>query len=74
MTDSDKLGVPWHVGFRNEIADRLRPGEWQPNMVRYTAVNICAANGRHVAWACSQEHAEMIVAAVNSTYLPAPAK
>ena len=57
--------LPWHVGFHNEIADRIIPGSWQHEMVRYKAVNVCASNGRHVAWACSQAYAELIVEAVN---------
>jgi len=57
--------LPWHVGFHNEIADRIIPGSWQHEMVQYKAVNVCASNGRHVAWACSQAHAELIVEAVN---------
>lgn len=57
--------LPWHVGFHNEIGDNLRDGNWQHEMVRYKAVNVCANNGRHVAWACSAEHAALIVEAVN---------
>lgn len=67
-SDSEALlaTLPWHVGFHNQIADMLRPtGDWHPDMVRYDVVQICAHDGRHVAWACSSEHAELIVEAVN---------
>lgn len=67
MTDD----LPWHIGFHNEIADNLRKGIWQLEMVRHNVVNICAKNGRHVAWACSRKHAEMIIAAVNRTAIEA---
>ena len=60
-----KLTLPWHIGFHNEIGDNLATGHFQPGMVRYQAVNICATNGRHVAWACSPEHAQLIVESVN---------
>lgn len=63
---SDKSDLPWHVGFHNEIADNLSKGIYQLDLVRYDAVNICARDGRHVAWACSEEHAQRIVAAVNA--------
>lgn len=57
---------PWRVGFHNEIADMLRPtGDWHPDIVRYSVVQVCDFNGRHVAWACSPEHAALIVEAVN---------
>ena len=58
---------PWHVGFHNQIADRLRPtGEYNPDMVRYSVVQVCDFDGRHVCWAKSEEHARLIVEAVNS--------
>lgn len=60
---------PWHIGFHNEIADMLRPtGNYHPDMVRYQVVQICAHDGRHVAWACSPEHANLIVEAVNKIW------
>ena len=58
--------LPWHVGFHNEIADNLRPsGDWHPDMGRYKVVQVCDHDGRHVCWAKSQEHAALIVEAVN---------
>ena len=63
---SASTSLPWHIGFHNEIADMLRPaGDWHPDMVRYQVVQICAHDGRHVAWACSQNHAALIMEAVN---------
>ena len=57
--------LPWSIGFLNEIADRLRGGNYQPDLVRYEVWNICDSTGKHVAWARSREHAHMIVDAVN---------
>ncbi len=60
------MNPPWHVGFYNEIADGLRPeGDWHPDLVRYQVVQVCDHDGRHVCWANSPEHAELIVASVN---------
>lgn len=57
---------PWHIGFRNEIADMLRPsGDWHPDIVRYEVVQVCDFDGKHVCWAKSPEHAALIVDAVN---------
>lgn len=61
----EAMGEPWHTGFHNEIADNLREGSHQSEMVRYKAVNVCAVDGQHVAWAASMELAAVIVAAVN---------
>lgn len=54
--------LPWHVGFHNQIADTLEPtGDWHPDMVRYSVVQVCDYDGRHVCWAKSSEHAAMKV-------------
>ena len=57
---------PWHMGFHNDIADMLRPtGDWHPDMVRYSVVQVCDHNGQHVCWAKSPDHAALIIEAVN---------
>jgi hypothetical protein len=58
--------LPWHVGFYNQIGDMLNPtGDWHPDLVRYDVVQVVDFDGRHVCWAKSKEHADLIVEAVN---------
>lgn len=59
------MNLPWHEGFINQIADNLTTGNFQPDMVRYEAWNVCDSTGRHVALACSKEHQMSIVSAAN---------
>jgi len=59
------LGLPWHIGFSNEIADQLCEGNYQPDLVRYEVFNICDYAGEVRAFATSLAAANAILKAVN---------
>ena len=71
LSDYEELleTLPWHVGFHNQIADIFSPtGDFHTDMVRYSVVQVCDHDGRHVCWAKSPEHAAIIVESVNKLF------
>jgi len=62
----EHINAPWHLGFYNQIADRLCDGNYQLDMVRYGVINICDNSGAVVSFATSLERACHIIACVNA--------